>query len=139
MVTELDQCATVVAATFETFAHAMADHGFDFLHRRRSTGHRDGPVLVSQHNNQVVGAIGPLTIMPDRVGGRMLLPQYFGVLPDQRGAGHGRALWHAAQHWGARHHADYQLLQAQAGGASERLFLAEGLRSLGYTATMTAT
>ncbi|MGH3876675.1 MAG: hypothetical protein ACRDSK_06510 [Actinophytocola sp.] len=138
VVRKLDDCTTSVAATFETFAHAMADHGFRFLLRRRSTDQSDGPVLVSQDNNAIVGAIGPLTIMPDRAGGRMLLPQYFGVLSEQRGAGHGRALWRAAQRWGARHNADYQLLQAQAGGASERLFLAEGLRSLGMIATVTA-
>jgi GNAT superfamily N-acetyltransferase len=76
--------------------------------------------------------------MADRAGARMMLPQYFGVLPDHRGAGHGRALWRAAQRWGLRHHADYQLLQARVGAASERLFLSEGLRTLGLAATVAA-
>ncbi len=116
----------------------MADHGFRFLHQRRASGRFDGPVLVTEHNSAVVGAIGPLTIMPDRSGARMLLPQYFGVLPEHRVTGHGRALWRAAQRWGTHHQADYQLLQATAGGASERLFLSEGLRSLGFTTTMAA-
>jgi len=135
---ELDTCTPGVEATFEVFAHAMADHGFGFLHQRRTGGRLDGPIMVTEHNGAVVGAIGPLTIMPDRSCARMLLPQYFGVLPEHRGTGHGRALWHAAQQWGAHHQADYQLLQATAGGASERLFLSEGLRSLGFTTTATA-
>jgi GNAT superfamily N-acetyltransferase len=138
IVGELDDDEPETAATFSVFAHAMADHGFDYLRQRRDAGHRDGPVLVSQDNGVIVGAIGPLTIMPDRAGARMLLPQYFGVLPEYRGGGHGRALWRAAQRWGVRHHADYQLLQARVGAASERLFLAEGLRSLGFTATVAA-
>ncbi|MPZ85468.1 MAG: GNAT family N-acetyltransferase [Actinophytocola sp.] len=135
---ELDACAPDVAASFEAFAHAMADHGFDFLHRRRSAGRFDGPVLVSEVDGAVVGAIGPLTIMPDRSGSRMLLPQYFGVLPGQRGNSHGRALWRAAERWGTQHQADYQLLQTRAGYASDRLFLSEGLRSLGFAATVAA-
>jgi GNAT superfamily N-acetyltransferase len=135
---ELDDYEPATAATFSAFAHAMADHGFDFLHQRRTAGHHDGPILVSQHNGIIVGAIGPLTIMPDRAGARMLLPQYFGVLPGHRGAGHGRALWRAAERWGAGRDADYQLLQARVGAASERLFLSEGLRSLGFTATVAA-
>lgn len=134
----LDDYEPEIAATFSVFAHAMADHGFDYLHQRRTAGHHDGPVLVSQDNGAIVGAIGPLTIMPDRTGARMLLPQYFGVLPGHRGAGHGRALWRAVQRWGLRHHADYQLLQARVGAASEHLFLSEGLRSLGFAPTVAA-
>ena len=137
VVSDLDACAPQLAATFAAFAHAMTDHGFGFLHRRRVAGQFDGPVLVTHTNETIVGAIGPLTIMLDRTGSRMLLPQYFGVLPEQRGAGHGRALWRAAQQWGARNGADYQLLQARVGYASERLFLSEGLRSLGLAATAT--
>jgi GNAT superfamily N-acetyltransferase len=138
VVGELDDYEPETAAAFGAFAHAMADHGFDFLHQRRTAGYHDGPILVSQHNGVIVGAIGPLTIMPDRTGARMLLPQYFGVLPGHRGAGHGRALWRAVQRWGLRHHADYQLLQARVGAASEHLFLSEGLRSLGFAATVAA-
>jgi GNAT superfamily N-acetyltransferase len=138
VVSELDACAPEVAATFASFAHAMDDHGFGFLHRRRVEGRPDGPVLVVHANGAIVGAIGPLTVMLDRAGSRMLLPQYFGVLPEQRGAGHGRALWRVAQQWGSRHGAAYQLLQARVGYASERLFLSEGLRSLGLAATATA-
>jgi GNAT superfamily N-acetyltransferase len=137
VVGELDDCEPETAATFGAFAHAMADHGFDFLQQRRMDGHH-GPVLVSQDNGVIVGAIGPLAIMPDRAGARMLLPQYFGVLPGCRGGGHGRALWRAAQRWGVHHHADYQLLQARVGAASDNLFLSEGLRSLGFAATVAA-
>ena len=135
---DLDDCSSEVAATFEAFAHTMADHGFGFLHQRRCAERSDGQVLVSHADGFIVGAIGPLTIMPDRSGARMLLPQYFGVLPSQRGAGYGRALWRAAQRWGVCHRANYQLLQARAGGASERLFLSEGLRSLGFATTVAA-
>lgn len=81
---------------------------------------------------------GPLTIMADRTGARMMLPQYFGVLLGHRCGGHGRALWRVAERWGAGCHADYQLLQAFVGGASERLFLSEGLRSLGFIVRVAA-
>jgi hypothetical protein len=136
-IVELDDCEPETGATFSAFALAMADHGFDFLQQRRMTGHH-GPVLVSRDNGVIVGAIGPLTIMPDRAGAHVLLPQYFGVLPAYRGGGHGRALWRAVQRWGVLHRADYQLLQARVGAASEYLFLSEGLRSLGFTAMVAA-
>lgn len=138
LVRDLDDCAPEIVATFESFAHAMADHGFDFLRQCRTTGKCDGPILLSQVGGRVAGAIGPLTVMADRIGAQRLLPQYFGVLPDQRGGGHGRALWRAALRWGSRHGADYQLLQTRVGHASDRLFLSEGLRSLGTAATVAA-
>ncbi|OXM64673.1 GNAT family N-acetyltransferase [Amycolatopsis sp. KNN50.9b] len=134
----LDDCAPEVTTTFAEFAAAMADHGFDSLRQRRDAGHRDGPILVTQAADRVIGAIGPLTVMPDQPGRRMLLPQYFAVLPEHRGQGHGRALWRAVERWGAERRADYQLVQAQAGGASDQLFRSEGLRSLGYASTLPA-
>ncbi|MEU0511628.1 GNAT family N-acetyltransferase [Amycolatopsis sp. NPDC006125] len=137
-VTDLDDCDLEVAATFTAFATAMAHHGFDFLRQRRDAGHPDGPILVTQADRHVVGAIGPLTIMPDRSGREMLLPQYFGVVPGHRGHGHGRALWRAVERWAAEHRADYQLLQARTGGASDQLFQSEGLRPLGYVSTVPA-
>jgi hypothetical protein len=136
-VRELDDCEPELANTFKAFAHTMADHGFGFLQRRREASSL-GPVFVTQDDGTITGAIGPLTIMPDRTGARMLLPQYFGVLPRNRVGGHGRALWAAAAHWGTRHRADYQLLQARVGAPSEHLFLSEGLRSLGYATTVAA-
>jgi GNAT superfamily N-acetyltransferase len=76
--------------------------------------------------------------MPDRDGTPVLLPQYFGVDPENRGQGHGRALWRAAMAWGARHGAHYQLLQATTGGLSESLFCSEGLTTLGFTCAVAA-
>jgi GNAT superfamily N-acetyltransferase len=137
VVGELDDCEPKIAATFGFFAREMVDHGFEFLQQRREAS-QPGPILVTQDNGVIVGVIGPLTILPDRAGVRMLLPQYFGVLPGYRGGGHGRALWRAVQRWGVRHQARYQLLQARVGSASEQLFLAEGLRSLGFVATVAA-
>jgi GNAT superfamily N-acetyltransferase len=137
-VSMLDDCPADLASTFEAFTQATAEPGFAFLNQRRRAGQVGDPILVTQHNGAIVGAIGPLTIMPDRFGARMLLPQYFGVLPNRRGTGHGRALWRAAQRWAAHHHADYQLLQTTVGGPSDRLFLAEGLRTLGFAATAAA-
>ncbi|WP_406376698.1 GNAT family N-acetyltransferase [Streptomyces sp. NBC_00647] len=51
-------------------------------------------------------------------------------MPEHRGRGHGRTLWRAAMHWGGEHGADYQLLQTEVGGASDRLCTTEGLLSL---------
>ncbi|MGJ3558788.1 GNAT family N-acetyltransferase [Streptomyces sp. INA 01156] len=99
----------------------------------RAPAGRDGrPVLTVLHDGRVAGAIGPMETMPDHGGRARLLPQYFGVLPEHRGHGYGRALWRAAMRWGHEHGAAYQLLQTEVGGASDRLCIAEGLSSLGF-------
>ncbi|MGW5258609.1 hypothetical protein ACWERW_37915 [Streptomyces sp. NPDC004012] len=115
--------------TFAAFADRLTSDGFAFLHSQMQTG-SVGPVLAATDGARVVGAIGPMETMPDSAGTTRLLPQYFGVLPEHRS--HGRALWRAAMAWGATHGADYQLLQTEIGGASDRLCQAEGLRSLGF-------
>lgn len=83
-------------------------------------------------------SIGPLRTLPDPRGQSVLLPQYFGVLPRHRGRGHGRALWRAATMWAEHHRAAYQLLQTETGHAADRLFLSEGLTSLGFTCSVLA-
>ncbi|NBM15777.1 GNAT family N-acetyltransferase [Streptomyces sp. GC420] len=118
-------------ASFAVFAEAMAGDGFAFLHERMRAG-AVGPVLTVLHGGRVAGAIGPMETLSDAGGAVRLLPQYFGVLPQYRGFGYGRALWRAAMHWGHQHSADYQLLQTAVGGASDRLCAAEGLASLGF-------
>ena len=134
-VRDLAEAPGAVRGTFSAFTHALAAEGFAFLHERMRAGAVEGPVLVAVEDGRVVGAIGPMQTMPDPVGARRLLPQYFGVLPEARGRGHGRALWRAAVAWGAAHGAAYQLLQAQVGGASERICLTEGLTTLGFVFT----
>ncbi|MEU5384182.1 GNAT family N-acetyltransferase [Kitasatospora cineracea] len=119
-----------VRATFADFANKLAGDGFAFLHSRMMAG-GVGPVLVTITDGLVVGAIGPMETMPDPAGRTRLLPQYFGVLPDHRGHGHGRSLWRAAMHWGHTNGADYQLLQTELGGASDTLCRSEGLSDLG--------
>lgn len=116
---------------FHAFAAAMAEDGFAFLYEQMRAG-TVGPVLTVLHDRLVAGAIGPMETMTDVQGQARLLPQYFGVLPQHRGRGYGRALWRAAMHWGHQHGAAYQLLQTEVGGASDRLCRAEGLVSLGF-------
>ncbi|MFH8573046.1 GNAT family N-acetyltransferase [Streptomyces sp. NPDC017993] len=123
-----------VKATFAAFADRLTSDGFAFLYHQMEAG-TVGPVLAVTDGGQVVGAIGPMETLTDSVGATRLLPQYLGVLPEYRGHGHGRSLWRAAMAWGAAHGADYQLLQTETGGASDRLCQAEGLRSLGYVCT----
>lgn len=123
---------------FLTLADSLVDHGFGFLGRRLADGMVNGPVLVAWDGTRMIGAIGPLDTLRDRQGTETLLPQYFGVLPEHHGRGHGRALWRATAAWGHRYGAAYQLLQTQLGQASDRLFLSEGLRSLGFATTVTA-
>jgi GNAT superfamily N-acetyltransferase len=122
----LDEVSAAVRETFSVFARKLAKDGFAFLDTRIGNG-GTGPVLTCQRDNAIVGAIGPMEIMPDSRGVAQLLPQYFGVLPAYRGHGIGRLLWRAAMHWGQRHQAAYQLLQTQVGGASDRLCQSEGL------------
>jgi GNAT superfamily N-acetyltransferase len=131
-VADLRETPEAVRATFPAFAQALAGYGFAFLHQQMQAGNVHGPVLVAVDDGGVVGAIGPMQTMPDPAGASRLLPQYFGVLPEARGHGRGRALWHAAMRWGAANGAAYQLLQTKIGGASERLCLSEGLDTIGF-------
>jgi GNAT superfamily N-acetyltransferase len=130
VVTAFQDCPAPVRADFGAFAHRMAADGFAFLHRQMQAN-AVGPILVAAPEGRVAGAIGPMEIRPDAVGARQLMPQYFGVLPEHRGHGFGRALGRAAMHWGHVHGASYQLLQTEVGGASDRLCQSEGLTPLG--------
>lgn len=137
-VRDLRDLQPTVAATFAEFSHQMAADGFAFLWSRFRAGALDGPILTITAEERVVGAIGPMDIMKDSEGTARLLPQYFGVLPDQRGHGYGRQLWRAAMYWGQSCGAAYQLLQTELDGASDHLCQAEGLDSLGYVLTSAA-
>ncbi|MFB7971359.1 GNAT family N-acetyltransferase [Streptomyces rubiginosohelvolus] len=128
---------TSVQETFAPFAEAMAADGLAFLHTRMQAG-RCGPVLAAAVEDRIVGAIGPMEVLPDAIGRPQLLPQYFAVLPETRGQGLGRVLWRAAMHWGQSHGAAYQLLQTEVGGPSDHLCQTEGLTSRGFTHTTTA-
>jgi GNAT superfamily N-acetyltransferase len=136
LVVPLGEVPDLVRATFSAFAEKLAAEGFSFLDARIRHG-GVGPVLTCVRDGQVVGAIGPMEIMPDSRGISRLLPQYFGILPDYRGLGFGRALWRAAMHWGQQHQAAYQLLQTEVNGASDRLCQSEGLTDLGLVCTST--
>jgi GNAT superfamily N-acetyltransferase len=133
----LDETTEPVRATFSVFADKLAAEGFAFLDARIREHAVTGPVLTCQRDGNIVGAIGPMEIMPDNQGAARLLPQYFGVLPGYRGLGLGRALWRAAMRWGQQHGAVYQLLQTEVDGASDRLCRSEGLSDLGLVCTTT--
>ncbi|MBB6175012.1 GNAT superfamily N-acetyltransferase [Nocardiopsis mwathae] len=136
-ITELDRLPSEVRATWPDFAEELAGEGFAFLAAHERAGTLDGPVLTVTETGRIVGAIGPMATRPDPLGHARLLPQYFGVLPEYRGRGHGRTLWRAAMAWGYRSGADYQLLQTEVGGTSDRLCRAEGLVALGMVTTIT--
>jgi GNAT superfamily N-acetyltransferase len=134
LVVPLDEVCGPVRATFSAFAQKLAAEGFAFLDARIRE-HGTGPVLTCLRDGKIVGAIGPMEIMPDSCGATRLLPQYFGILPEYRGVGFGRALWRGAMQWGHQHRAAYQLLQTEVGGASDRLCQSEGLTDLGLVCT----
>lgn len=133
-VTAYDRLPAAVAATFAAFAETMAGDGFGYLYLRMRSAD-PGPVLTVVRDQRVVGALGPMSILADPVGAPRLLPQYFGVLPDHRRLGLGRALWRAAMAWGQAHGAAYQILNTVIDGASDRLCRAEGLDDLGVICT----
>ncbi|MEU7046759.1 GNAT family N-acetyltransferase [Streptomyces varsoviensis] len=120
-----------VRATFAAFADRLTSDRFAFLHQQMQDG-TIGPVLTLIDASRVAGTSGPMETMPDPAGAARLLPQYFAVLPEHRGKGYGRALWRAAMAWGTAHGADYQLLQTELSGASDRLCQTEVLTCLGF-------
>jgi GNAT superfamily N-acetyltransferase len=136
MVISVQEATAAVRDTFAAFAEELAAEGFAFLRARMRQG-ATGPVLACVREGRVVGAIGPMEIAPDSLGVARLLPQYFGVLPECRGLGYGRALWRAAMHWGQQHGAAYQMLQTEVDAASDRLCCTEGLTDLGLVCTST--
>jgi GNAT superfamily N-acetyltransferase len=121
-----------VADTFPAFVEELGEDGFVFLYQRIKTGLSDGPILVRVEDRRIVGAVGPMGTLLDSTGTRMQPPQYFAVHPHYRCRGHGRALWRAAMAWGADNGAQYKVLQAAAGSASELLYISEGLSTLGF-------
>lgn len=127
----LDNLRDQVRATFASFVDRLDSAGFSFLHRHMQAADV-GPVLVATCAGRVIGAIGPMETIRDSVGAVRLLPPYFGVLPEHRGKGHGRALWRAAMEWARGSGAGYLILQAETGSPSDRLYQSEGLCSLGY-------
>lgn len=134
--TELDHLPEPVRVTWPSFAEELTGEGFAFLAAQEQAGTLDGPVLTVTEAGRVVGAIGPMATRPDPSGRVRLLPQYFGVLPSHRGRGHGRTLWRAAMAWGHDSGADYQVLQTELDGASDRLCRREGLATLGFVTTV---
>lgn len=129
-VVNLEDCD--VADTFPAFAEQLGADGFAFLYQRIKAELSDGPILVAVDDRRIVGAVGPLGILLDAAGTRTQPPQYFAVHPDYRNRGHGRALWRAAMAWGAENGAEYKVLQAASGSASELLYMSEGLSTLGF-------
>lgn len=125
------------AASFAEFA-PMAGDGMAYLGRLWAEGNVKDPILVAVAGRHVVGAIGPMQIYPVPAGKRQLLPQYFAVLPEHRRAGHGRALWRAAQQWGRANGASYQVLQAVPGSPADHLYHSESVHPLGVVCTVAA-
>lgn len=135
-ITPLHEVSGTARATFSAFAEKLVAEGFAFLDARIREN-SIGPVLTCQQDGKITGAIGPMDTMADSQGTTRLLPQYFGILPEHRGQGLGRALWRAAMHWGQQHHAAYQLLQTETGAASDHLCQSEGLTDLGLVCAST--
>lgn len=95
-------------------------------------GHSDGPILVVVDDRRIVGAVGPMSTLIDANGATIQPPQYFAVHPAYRQRGHGRVLWRAAMAWGKNSGAECKVLQALSGSPAERLYLSEGLKTLGF-------
>ncbi|RAY14471.1 GNAT family N-acetyltransferase [Actinomadura craniellae] len=120
------------ADTFGAFADEIGPEGFQFLCQRMKAGHRDGPVLVTVADGRIIGAVGPLSVLPGPDRRMIQPPAYFAVHPAYRGRGHGRRLWRASMAWGWRSGAEAKVLQASIGSAAERLYRTEGLETVGF-------
>ncbi|MEU4095932.1 GNAT family N-acetyltransferase [Streptomyces sp. NPDC026673] len=111
-VVPVDDCPGPVRTGFAALAAQRAAGGIALLHRQTLAG-AVGTVLAVVHEDRVAGVIDPVEIRLDAMGTRELMPQYFGVLPEHRGCGNGRALWRAAMYWGREKNSGYQLLQTK--------------------------
>lgn len=133
----LGDCSPPVRDSFAEFCRHIGE-GMAHLGRRWAARQITVPIFVAIDGNEVVGAIGPMQTLPGPTETWQLLPQYFAVLPTHRQSGHGRALWRAAQHWGRRAGAAYQLLQTTPDSPAEALYRSEGARPIGLVCTVPA-
>jgi len=74
----LDEVTGPARATFSALAEKLAAEGFAFLDARIREQDGIGPMLTCQRERRIVGAIGPMEIMPDSRGTARLLPQVRG-------------------------------------------------------------
>lgn len=75
---ELAACRPPIQDSFDQLARQTPETGHEFLCRRWRGRRVDGPILVAIDNGMILGAIGPLAVMPNRNGASVLVPQYFG-------------------------------------------------------------
>lgn len=129
--------STLTPSVQGTFAALAADpslDGFSFL--LDALGTSQGETLCALAGGTIIGAMGPLSVVPDPWGVPWLLPAYFGVLASARRHGVGAGLWRAAMRWGVEHGARYALLQNTAGTPATAFYLREGLTCARTTWTL---
>lgn len=87
------------------------------------------PFLMYVVGDEVLGGIGPFTVLPDKNGTPMLLPHYFGVHSDHRKQGIGTTLWRAHAAFAAQLGVQYMLFQSEPHNAA--FYAGLGMRPLG--------
>jgi GNAT superfamily N-acetyltransferase len=105
--------------------------GLAFLASQIATRDDIGPTFGYFNDSKLVGVIGPLDISADVFGHNYLLPPYFGVHASMRGKGAGRELWNAAMNYAADQGAEYVLVQAEDGVASEVFYRKLAFQDMG--------
>ncbi|MFE1754531.1 GNAT family N-acetyltransferase [Streptomyces anandii] len=133
-VQEFTEWPAAVRDTFDAYARAMAADGLASSTPRckREVADRSSPPSSRAASSE---PSAPWRSAPTRSATGSSCRSTSPFCPRPVAGGLGRLLWRAAMHWGQCHGADYQLLQTEVGGASDRLCRAEGLASLGFVRT----
>jgi GNAT superfamily N-acetyltransferase len=113
--------------SFNSLSNDPSLPGFAFLASLLRSGSLADPILCVSVGEEIVGAIGPISIHLDALNRPWLLPPYFGVQADYRRAGVGSALWDCAISLAAELGAEYTLVQCQAGSPAAAFYQHRGL------------
>lgn len=121
-----------IQLTFRHIGNEPDLQGFDFLWKEFIVKNKKlNSIICATSKERIVGAIGPLDVIPDTWGVPFLLPPYFGVVKTSRRMGVGKKLWKAAMSFAYKEGAKYTLVQSISNSAAVRFYKKQRLSNMG--------